>query len=96
VLFRSQRMAWIVPNRRSVQRRLDAFRVWYNERRPHAAHGLPTPNEAASASNKCEPITIRQKGDVEPTIRVTRQSVRGDPRLFYLDIDVRLSQKFAA
>jgi len=91
-----QRMAWIVPNRRSVQRRLDAFRVWYNERRPHAAHELFTPNEAASLCSTHEPITLRQKGEVEPTIRVTRQSVRGDPRLFYLDIDVRLKQKFAA
>jgi len=59
-------------------------------------HEPLTPNEAASLCRTHEPITIRQKGEVEPTIRVTRQSVRGDPRLFYLDIDVRLKQKFAA
>jgi len=91
-----QRRAWIAPNPRSVQRRLDAFCAWYNEYRLHSAHGL-TPNEAAmQIERRTEPMTIRQKGDVEPTIRVTRQSVRGDPRLFYLDIDVRLKQKFAA
>jgi len=91
-----QRTAWIVPNRRSVQRRLDAFRVWYNECRLHSAHGF-TPSEAAMLiERRTEPMTILQKGDVEPTIRVIRQSVRGDPRLFYLGIDMCLKRKFAA
>jgi len=42
------------------------------------------------------PKVIRQRGDVEPTVQVTRESVRGDPRLFYLDIDVELRKRFAA
>jgi len=43
-----------------------------------------------------EPTAIRQRGDVDPTIQVIRQTVRGDPRLFYLNIDVELKMRFAA
>jgi len=67
--------------------------VCSSDLRPHAAHGLLMPGEAASFASKSEPITIRQKGDVEPTIRVTRQSVRGDLRLFYLDISIYASDR---
>jgi len=86
----------LAPNVQSIQNRLNAYRAWHNAHRPHASLGLLTPNEAESSIKVAEPTAIRQKGDVEPTIQVTRQSVRGDPRLFYVNIDVELRKRFAA
>ena len=91
-----QRRTLLVPNVRSIQNRLDAYRVWHNAHRPHAALVLQTPNEAEWSIKVPEPTAIRQRGDVEPAIQVTRQSVRGDPRLFYLNIDMELRKRFAA
>jgi len=48
--------------------------------------GLLTPNEAEwSIKDRAQ-----QRGDVEPTIQVARQSVRGGLRLFYLNIGAEL------
>jgi len=91
-----QRGTLLVPNVRSIQKRLDAYRAWHNAHRPHAALKLQTPNEAERSINVPAPTAIRQRGDLEPTIQITRQSVRGDPRLFYLNIDVELRKCFAA
>jgi len=41
-----QRGTLLVPSVRLIQKRLDAYRVWHNAHRPHAALGLLTPNEA--------------------------------------------------
>lgn len=91
-----QRGTLLVPNVRSIQKRLNAYRAWHNAHRPHAALELQTPNEAEWSRKVPEPTVIRQRGDVEPTIQVTRQSVRGDPRLFYLNINVEIRKRFAA
>ncbi len=91
-----QRGTLLVPNVRSIQKRLDAYRAWHNAHRPHAALRLQTPNEAELSIKAPVPTVIRQRGDVEPAIQVTRQSVRGDPRLFYLNIEVELRTRFAA
>jgi len=65
-------VVWFVLNRRPVHRQPDAFRVWHDERRLYAAHDLLTPNKASLPTNKYEPITIRQREEVEPTIQVIR------------------------
>jgi len=91
-----QRGTLLVLNVRSIQKRLDAYRAWHNAHRPHAAIELQTPNEAEWSIKVREPTVLRQRRDVDPTIQVTRQSVRGDPRLFYLNIDVELRKRFAA
>ena len=70
--------------------------IYRTKPKPYAALGLLTPNAAEWSIWVPMPTLIRQSGDVEPTIQVTRQSVRGDPRLFYLNIDVELRKRFAA
>ena len=67
----------------AVQRRLNAYRVWHNRFRPHTAHGTLTPLEAERGVPAPERVSYRQRGGVEPRIRLHRRCVRGDPRLAY-------------
>jgi len=80
--------AWVrrsvLPFRtQAVQRRLDAYRVWHNRFRPHTAHGTLTPAEAEQGVSVLEAVVYRQRGGVEPRIKMHRRCVRGDPRLAY-------------
>jgi transposase InsO family protein len=73
-----------------IQTRLDCFRGWYDEYRPHSSiHGL-TPAEAWNATALPEPIPIRARDQLEPQIDVRRRCCRGDPRLPIIDISVHL------
>ena len=67
----------------AVQQRLDAYRAWHNRFRPHTAHGTLTPVEAEQRVSVLETMTFRQRGGVEPRIKMQRRCVRGDPRLAY-------------
>jgi len=67
----------------AIQSRLNAYEEWYNRYRPHSAHGTLTPVEAEQCAPKYETVTYRQKGVVEPRIKMHRRCVRGDPRLAY-------------
>jgi len=69
--------------KQAVQRRLDAYRVWHNRFRPHTAHGTLTPAEAEQGVSVLEAVIYRQRGGVEPRIKMHRRCVRGDPRLAY-------------
>ena len=75
------RGALLFPSTGAVQRRVDAFMEWYNEHRPHAAHGIRTPVEAEAGIRSRTPERYAQRGTIEPCIRVTRTHHRGDPRL---------------
>ncbi len=77
------RRAFLVPNVLRIQRQLDAYRRWHNDFRPHAAHGTLTPAEVERSASMPEPVAYRQRGGVEPRIRLHRRCVRGDPRLAY-------------
>ncbi|MEQ8769716.1 MAG: DDE-type integrase/transposase/recombinase [Phycisphaerales bacterium] len=77
------RRAFLVPSTRRIQRQLDAYRGWHNDFRPHAAHGTLTPSEVEERTTLPEPVVYRQRGGVEPRIRLHRRCVRGDPRLAY-------------
>ncbi|MEQ8769620.1 MAG: DDE-type integrase/transposase/recombinase [Phycisphaerales bacterium] len=77
------RRAFLVPSTRRIQRHLDAYRAWHNDFRPHAAHGTLTPSEVEAGDLIPEPVAYRQRGGVEPRIRLQRRCVRGDPRLAY-------------
>ena len=83
-----QRRTWMVPRCQSVQNRLDAFRLWYNEHRLHASLDGRTPAERLRAANRSVPVRYTQKRGVIPEIRISRQSIRGDPRLYKLEIRV--------
>ncbi len=72
----------------AVQHRLDAYRCWHNRFRPHTAHGILTPVEAELGAPASETMIYRQRGGVEPRIRLHRRCVRGDPRLAYPVIQV--------
>ena len=82
-----QRRAWMAPSQRSIQRRLDAFREWYNEYRPHAAHVAQFPEESLRGHRPQSPVRYTQKGGVTPEIRVIRQATCGDPSLWQVRIE---------
>ncbi len=82
--------------RRAFQRRLDAYRHWYNDLRPHAAHDILTPAEASVKMKLPKPVVYRRRGDVEPVISVQRRCVRGDPYLFVPEIGCQTKRRNAA
>ena len=78
------RRAFLVPSTRRIQRRLTAYRGWHTDFRPRAAHGTLTPAEVEERTSLPEPVVYRQRGGLEPRIRLRRRCVRGgDPRLAY-------------
>ena len=92
-LFRTWRI-WasmlLLPfGRLAVQRRVEAFRHWYNHHRPHAALRGRTPEEAWQGTLLPKPIAIRQRDAVKPTISIRRVNCRGDPFLPIVQITVR-------
>jgi len=74
---------------RPIQRRLDHYRRWYNEHRPHSALDGLTPDEAWSGDALPEPIPIRSRDPIKPQIDVRRLRCRGDPLLPVIQIIVR-------
>ena len=84
--FRTLKHWWrpaVLPlGRRALQRRLDAYRHWYNDLRPHAAHDARTPAEASVKMKLSKPMLYRRRGEVEPVISARRRRVRGDLYLF--------------
>ena len=91
-----RRRAVLPLGRRALQRRLDAYRHWYNDLRPHAAHDALTPAEASAKTKLPKPVVYRRRGEVEPVITVRRRRVRGDPYLFVPEIDCRTKRRNAA
>ncbi len=88
------RTTWIAPTQPRLQRRLEQYRAWYNQQRVHGAHCAHTPEEKIDGREP-SPVLYTASGGIEPQILVTRQSARGDPKLFWLDIKVREKRKAA-
>lgn len=87
----------ILPlRRRTLQRRLDTYRHWYNDLRPHAAHGALTPSDAMALRPPPRLMTFRRQDELEPVISVRRRHVRGDPYLFLPVIDCQTKRRDAA
>ncbi len=84
----------LVRTTEGMQRRLSEYQTWYNEHRVHGAHESHTPENRIRGVDPI-PILYIVKGGIEPEIRVTRQSARGDPKLFRLEIKVRERKKTA-
>ena len=78
----------------SLQRRLDRYRTWYNEHRPHAALDSRTPEEAWQGVDLPEPIPIRANDPDDIAVQVQRRSCRGDAALPI--ITIRVARKEAA
>lgn len=95
-LKRWWRVSLLVPNMKSIQRRLDAYTTWHNVHRPHASLGSLTPSEASLGMCTAETARYTKGGELEPEIKVRRQHVRGDPRLLYPVIEVTPKKRSAA
>ena len=91
-----RRRAVLPLGRRALQRRLDAYRHWYNDLRPHAAHAALTPADASVNLKLPEPVVYRRHGDTERVISVRRRHVRGDPYLFLPKINCQTKRRDAA
>jgi transposase InsO family protein len=91
--FRTFRVWWSMVlcglTRRGMQRRLDNYRHWYNQHRPHSALRGLTPQEAWEGVAPSEPFAFRQRDPVKPHIDIRRASCRGDPRLPVIRITVQ-------
>ena len=85
------RLALLPLNEQSIQRRLDAWKLWYNTMRPHASLGRLTPQEAWQHITPLAPIPIRKRDALQPIINVKRLHFCGDHRLPDLKIDVKLA-----
>ena len=79
-LFRTlklwQRLSLWMLNPRGVQRKLHAYRTWYNHHRPHGALGVRTPEEAGSGTDPPTPIAFRHRGEMAPVIGVSRERLQ--------------------
>ncbi len=78
----TRRLPVLQLGKRAIQRRLDAYRHWYNDLRPHAAHGAMTPAEVMAHRQPIESVTYRRRDESAPVMIVRRRHVRGDPYLF--------------
>jgi transposase InsO family protein len=91
--FRTYREWWrlLLPglSRRHLQRRLDDYRVWYNQHRPHSALNGRTPDEAWMQRCLPQPVALRQRDPARPVIAIHRQHCGGDPHLPVLHITLR-------
>ena len=59
------------------------------------ALGLLTPDEAAAGCKLAEPVAVCAAGEIEPSIQIERQILRGDPRLPVMGIQVKLYRRAA-
>jgi transposase InsO family protein len=93
--FRTFRIWWRLVltglAQRGIQRRLDDFRAWFNEYRPHSALHGRTPQEAWDGRVLPEPVPIRARDQLQPQIEIHRRHYHGDPRLPVIEISVRLA-----
>ena len=93
--FRTFRAWWRLVltglSHRGIQHRLDQFRTWFNEHRPHSALYGRTPLEVWEGRVLPESVPIRARDQLQPQIEICRRHCHGDPRLPVIDISVRLA-----
>ena len=88
------RVAVLPISVRPLQRRLDHYRTWYNEHRPHASISERTPDEAWEGVELAVPIPIRAADREQIAVSVDRQSYCDDPALPI--VTIRVDRKEAA
>lgn len=79
------RPSCLIPTEARIQERLKEFLFWYNVYRVYGAH---TPNEQIAGIG-WDSVRYTQRGGTTPTIRINRQTIRDDPKLFQLNIKVK-------
>jgi len=93
--FRTLRAWWRLVltglRQRGIQRRVDDFKDWFNEARPHTALGGLTPQEAWDGHCLPKPVAIRARDQLRPEVAIRRRHHHGDPRLPIVDLSVRLA-----
>ena len=77
-----------------MQRRLDHYRTWYDEHRPHAVLDGRTPEEVWEGTELPAPIPIRTTNPDDIVVADQRRSYRGEPALPI--ITIRMDRKEAA
>ena len=90
-----QRLSLWMLNSRGVQRKLHAYRTWYNHHRPHGALGVRTPEEAGRGTDPPTPIAFRHGGETEPVINLSREHFRGDPHMPLLHLRLTTTKRAA-
>ncbi len=83
-----QRVKLLFASERSIQKKLDIFRRYYNAVRPMFTLGMRTPDEVWNDVTLDEPVLIRQADPIKPALCVTKDSFEGDPLLPVFAIDV--------
>ncbi len=91
-----QRLSLMVISTRSIQRQLNLYRMWYNRHRPHTSLGILTPSEAVAGHRFSEAIPVRWRGELEPSFKIARDYLGGDPHLPVIKIDAELRPRLAA
>lgn len=77
-----QRSTWLLPNHQKLQKRLDRFQLWYNQKRYHQALDGLTPDEAWDGFEPDEPIPIRSADwPSHPHIAIERSRFKDDAHL---------------
>ena len=93
-LFRTlriwQRATWLLPNHQNLQKRLDCFQLWYNQKRYHQSLDGLTPDEAWDGFEPDEPIPIRSADwPSHAHIRIQRSRFKNDAHLPVIKIAVK-------
>jgi len=91
-----QRLSLMTLSTRSIQRQLNMYRVWYNRYRPHASLGILTPTEVVAGHRFSEAIPVQWRGNMDPSFKVIRQNLRGDPYLPIIKTDAVFRPRLAA
>ncbi len=77
-----QHSTWLLPNHQKLQKRLDCFQLWYNQKRYHQSLDGLTPDEAWNNIEPDEPIPIRSADwPSYPHIRIQRNRFKDDAHL---------------
>jgi hypothetical protein len=91
--FRTFRIWWrlvlVGTTLRNLQRRVDSYRLWYNQERPHSAVGGRTPEDAWAGKRLPQAIPIRACDPSKLSMDLHRWHCRCDPWLPVMRITAR-------
>ena len=83
-----QRVKLLFASERSIQKKLNVYKQWFNTARPMYVLGMRTPEEMWNDVNLDEPVLIAEVDPIKPAISVTKESFEGDPLLPVFNIDI--------
>ena len=82
-----QRIKLLFASERSIRKKLDAYKRWFNTARPMWTLGMKTPEETWNGTELVEPVLTAEKDPIKPAISVTKENFEGDPLLPVFRID---------